>query len=265
MYILQTNIISESAEISSYSELIDTYGPITVILAVFIVVLLIAFSVIIKNMYNSNKQIMDQQKQLLDEFLKNEKNMSQQSHPVKEKNIVEMFIKIDDSIRSILKNIKNDIHSDRISVYVFHNGIYSSHGLPFFKTSCVSEVFGKNCGISKKVIEHSGLSLSLFHNSISHLYQHGSVVIPKVEDIKCVYPVIFSILDRENIKSGAGVAIYDSDNNILGVLIAEFVEDKSDQIENITKKLIKYTGALSPILEYSDFQHFSDTNNSGQG
>ena len=83
--------------------------------------------------------------------------------------------------------------------------------------------------------------------------------------IKCVYPVIFSILDRENIKSGAGVAIYDSDNNILGVLIAEFVEDKSDQIENITKKLIKYTGALSPILEYSDFQHFSDTNNSGQG
>ena len=145
------------------------------------------------------------------------------------------------------------------------NGIYSSHGLPFFKTSCVSEVFGKNCGISKKVIEHSGLSLSLFHNSISHLYQHGSVVIPKVEDIKCTYPVIFSILDRENIKSGAGVAIYDSDNNILGVLIAEFVEDKSDQIENITKKLIKYTGALSPILEYSDFQHFSDTNNSGQG
>ena len=173
MYILQTNIISESAEISSYSELIDTYGPITVILAVFIVVLLITFSVIIKNMYNSNKQIMDQQKQLLDEFLKNKKNMSQQSHPVKEKNIVEMFIKIDDSIRSILKNIKNDIHSDRISVYVFHNGIYSSHGLPFFKTSCVSEVFGKNCGISKKVIEHSGLSLSLFHNSISHLYQHG--------------------------------------------------------------------------------------------
>ena len=253
MYILQTNIISESAEISSYSELIDTYGPITVILAVFIVVLLIAFSVIIKNMHNSNKQIMDQQKQLLDEFLKNEKN------------IVEMFIKIDDSIRSILKNIKNDIHSDRISVYVFHNGIYSSHGLPFFKTSCVSEVFGKNCGISKKVIEHSGLSLSLFHNSISHLYQHGSVVIPKVEDIKCTYPVIFSILDRENIKSGAGVAIYDSDNNILGVLIAEFVEDKSDQIENITKKLIKYTSSLSPILEYSDFQHFSDTNNSGQG
>ena len=54
MYILQTNIISESAEISSYSELIDTYGPITVILAVFIVVLLITFSVIIKNMYNSN-------------------------------------------------------------------------------------------------------------------------------------------------------------------------------------------------------------------
>ena len=261
---LQTNIINESAEIGSYSELIDTYGPITVILAVFIVVLLIAFSVIIKNMHNSNKQIMEQQKQLLDQILKNEQNTSR-TQPVKEKNIVEMFIKIDDSIRSILKDIKDDIHSDRISVYVFHNGIYSSHGLPFFKTSCVSEVFGKNCGISKKVIEHSGLSLSLFHNSISHLYQHGSVIIPKVEDIKNIYPVIYSILERENIKSGAGVAIYDSDNNILGILIAEFVEDKSDQIENITKKLIKYTSSLSPILEYSDFQHFSDASNSGQG
>ena len=262
---MQTSLIQDT-DIGSYSELIDNYGPITVILAVFIVILLITLSVILKTMHSSNKQIMEQQKRLLDQILQNEQNITKTvTQPPKEKNIVEMFVKIDDSIRSILKEIKDDIHSDRISVYVFHNGIYSSHGLPFFKTSCVSEVFGKKCGISKKITEHSGLSLSLFHNSITHLYQHGSIIIPKVEDIKYVYPVIYSILSRDNIVSGVGVAIYDHDNNILGVLIAEFVEDKSDQIENITKKLIKYTNSLSPILEYSDFQHFSNTNNSGQG
>ena len=169
MYILQTSLIQDT-DIDSYSELIDNYGPITVILAVFIVILLITLSVILKTMHSSNKQIMEQQKRLLDQILQNEQNITKTvTQPPKEKNIVEMFVKIDDSIRSILKEIKDDIHSDRISVYVFHNGIYSSHGLRFFKTSCVSEFFGKKCGISKKVTEHSGLSLSLFHNSITHL------------------------------------------------------------------------------------------------
>ena len=38
--------------------------------------------------------------------------------------------------------IKGDnIDADRLSVYVFHNGVYSSHGLPFFKASCISFIF----------------------------------------------------------------------------------------------------------------------------
>ena len=43
-----------SSEILSYAEMIDKYGPITVIIGVFIVILLITFTIIIKMMHNSN-------------------------------------------------------------------------------------------------------------------------------------------------------------------------------------------------------------------
>ena len=46
--------------------------------------------------------------------------------PVKEKNIIEVFVKIDDSIKNILRKISDNIDADRLSVYVFHNGLYSS-------------------------------------------------------------------------------------------------------------------------------------------
>ena len=47
-------------------------------------------------------------------------------------------------------------------------------------------------------------------------------------------PVLIGMLKSNNIKSGIGVAIYDHDNNILGIVIAEFtdIKDSLDEIEN---------------------------------
>lgn len=251
-----------SDEVSEYTNLIHTYGASTVIIAVFIVVLLAMFAYILRTNQKTNNQLIKQQQKLVDTLLTNKKdeeennNSAQHSTIVKEPDIVQVFLDINSSIKEILKDISDEINSSRIAVYVFHNGVYSSHGLPFFKTSCVCEVIKKNCGVSKSINLHSGLPLQMFDNNISYIYKNGKMTIIDVddEDNELVHdaPVLVGMFKNNNIKSATGIAVYDHDNNILGILLTEFVELQDKEfLNNVENILIEKAPLLSPILEYS--------------
>lgn len=252
-----------SGEVSEYSNLIHTYGASTVIIAVFIVVLLAMFAYILRSNQKTNNQLIKQQQKLVDTLLENKKDGEENEddstrHPtvIKEPDIVQVFLDINSSIKEILKDISDEINSSRTAVYVFHNGVYSSHGLPFFKTSCVCEVIKKNCGVSKSINLHSGLPLQMFDNNISYIYKNGKMAIIDVdnEDNELVHdaPVLVGMLKNNNIKSATGIAVYDHDNNILGILLTEFVELQDREFLNrVENVLIEKAPLLSPILEYS--------------
>ena len=252
-----------SDKVSEYTNLIHTYGVSTVIIAVFIVVLLAMFVYILRTNQKTNNQLIKQQQKLVDTLLANKKdeeekdnNSVQHSTIVKEPDIVQVFLDINSSIKEILKDISDEINPSRIAVYVFHNGVYSSHGLPFFKTSCVCEVIKKNCGVSKSINLHSGLPLQMFDNNISYIYKNGKMTIIDVddEDNELVHdtPVLVGMLKNNNIKSATGIAVYDHDNNILGILLTEFVELQDKEfLNNVENVLIEKAPLLSAILEYS--------------
>lgn len=252
-----------SDEVSEYSNIINTYGASTVIIAVFIVVLLAMFAYILRSNQKTNNQLIKQQQKLVDTLLENKKdeedikeNSSQHTTVIKEPDIVQVFLDINSSIKEILKDISDKINASRIAVYVFHNGVYSSHGLPFFKTSCVCEVIKKNCGVSKSINLHSGLPLQMFDSNISYVYKNGKMTIIDVddEDNELVHdaPVLVGMLKNNNIKSATGIAVYDHDNNILGILLTEFTELQDKEfLTHIENVLIEKAPLLSPILEYS--------------
>lgn len=253
-----------SGEVSEYSNLIHTYGASTVIIAVFIVVLLAMFAYILRTNQKTNNQLIKQQQKLVDTLLstKNDEEENNNNKPVqhstivKEPDIVQVFLDINSSIKEILKDISDEINSSRIAVYVFHNGVYSSHGLPFFKTSCICEIIKKNCGVSKSINLHSGLPLQMFDNNISYIYKNGKMSIIDVddEDNGLVHdaPVLVGMLKNNNIRSATGIAVYDHDNNILGILITEFVELQNEEfLNNVENVLMEKALLLSPILEYS--------------
>lgn len=253
-----------SGEVREYSNLIHTYGASTVIIAVFIVVLLAMFAYILRNNQKTNNQLIKQQQKLVDTLLSTKKDEEennnnkpvQHSTIVKEPDIVQVFLDINSSIKEILKDISDEINSSRIAVYVFHNGVYSSHGLPFFKTSCICEIIKKNCGVSKSINLHSGLPLQMFDNNISYIYKNGKMSIIDVDDedngLTHDAPVLVGMLKNNNIRSATGIAVYDHDNNILGILIAEFVELQNEEfLNNVENILIEKALLLSPILEYS--------------
>ena len=58
------------------------------------------------------------------------------------------------------------------------------------------------------------------------------------------------MLKNNNIKSATGIAVYDHDNNILGILLVEFVEvQDSEFLHKAEEMLIEKASSLSPILE----------------
>lgn len=245
---LNTNI---SSEVEHYSSLIDTYGASAVILSVFILVLFIVLYYIIRSNQKTNAQLMEQQKLLFKKLIEEKETVTEVSiKPKKEKNIIEMFMNINDNIKEILKKISEELDASRVSVYVFHNGMYSSHGLPFFKTSCISEVIKKNSGIIKEVKSHTNLPLEMFDSSISRLYKEGKITILNTEANESSDPVIVGMMRSNNVKSGVGIAIYDSDSNIVGVLIAEFNEQK-ESLKDAENLLISKAPYLAPILQCS--------------
>lgn len=128
---------SNSGEIERYSDLIHNYGAETVILAVFILGIIAMFGYILRSNQKTNNQLMEQQKQIFDYLVSKDQQPIQPTKPmsVKEPNIIEIFLGINENLKGILKSIFDELNGDRIAVYVFHNGSYSSHGLPFFKVS----------------------------------------------------------------------------------------------------------------------------------
>jgi len=255
----------DTDKLGDYTQLINTYGASAVILAVFIVILFAVLIYIIRVNQKTNNQLINQQKQLFDKLLEGmgasssnpettEKKDEVISSPPKEKNIVELFLNINSGIKDILKDIYTDLDTDRTAVYVFHNGVYSSHGLPFFKISCICEIVKKNSGVTKNINAHNGLPLQMFDNSISCLHRNGSMIITDTDDenddnVKNS-PVLVGMLKSNNIKSAVGLALYDTDSNIMGILLVEFAS-KRDSLDDIKKLLIEKAPSLSPILEYS--------------
>lgn len=82
-----------------------------------------------------------------------EEHTDEKQANTKESNLVQVFLNINSSLKDALKDLSDDIGTSRISIYVFHNGVYSSHGLPFFKISCICEIVEKNCGVVK-ILNH---------------------------------------------------------------------------------------------------------------
>lgn len=249
---LSNELVDTSTEIERYMALLDSYGTATVVLSVFIVVFLIIFMLLLKNNHNTTKQLMDQQQQLFDIITNKNEEMdsAKKQHIRAEKNLVETFVKIDDSIKSVLKKINEEINASRLSIYVFHNGSYTSHGIPFFKVSCISEIIKKGTGLTSRTKAHNGLPLSMFNNSMKTLFNDGKFIIDNTSNIEQDYPVLHSILTSANIECGCGVAIYDDENNILGVIIAEFKnKDDSNNIDKVVDVLIEHTTFLTPILQ----------------
>lgn len=248
-------------EVSTFAKIIKEYGMEVVIVAVFIGLFILMMKYLIKVNDQNTERLNKLQEEML-QMMKNElaemKTVAQ-PHQEKSQNILEIFVQLDSSIRDIITEIRATLDCDRISVYAFHNGTHASHGFPFFKISCITEQVKRASGVMAVMKDQIAIPLSMFDDFFYDLYKLGHVEVEDIDKIKDKYPMVYSLLAKNNIHSASTVAIFNSNNDILGIILVEYKDIKSEyELDVVKGELIKISSNLAPILDYSKYQKYQE-------
>lgn len=169
-----------------------------------------------------------------------------------EKNLMGIFVRLRESIKENCVSTMNQIGAARIAIYLFHNGVHSTHGIDFFKMSCICEKVAIGSGIRERMIEHTNIPINLFDEMIEKLLHNNRYIIMNNEELQETNHRIFISADK--IKYAQLVTIYDINNNMLGFVAVEmdkpFSKDEVDREREILDELVKQ---LVPVLSYSDY------------
>lgn len=255
MQIILNQISNTTEEVSGLAKVIKEYGMEVCIVAVFITLFIFVIKFIIDYTNKTSDRLAKLQEEIVNMLKEEIKELQPEPQP-KNVNVLEIFVQLDSAIKDIIRDVKIDFDCDRISVYAFHNGTHSSHGFPFFKMTCISEQVKRGSGVMPSLKDQIALPLSMFDNCLYDIYKIGHVEVSDIEDIKETYPVIYNMANKNNIKSGCGVSIFNPDNDILGIILVEYKNKitKKD-LEDIKIKLIDVAKHLSPIMDYSNYQN----------
>lgn len=246
-------------DVGLISQYIHEYGSLIVILAVFLVV----FLTIIGYILHTNKKSFDGQVELneqivtsiLNNYFKNNLNVIH-GKKYNEKNIVNIFMELNKTLKSACDRIMRKTNSDRTAIYVFHNGTHASHGLPFFKITCICETISKNSNTNVKISEHSSVPISMFDYIVTNLFYNSEHKI-NIENTSDPSEIVF--LKNTKIKECFFIPIYDDDNNMMGFVFNGYNTIKENRnIETEKEYLVELARMAQPVIEYSKFQEYQN-------
>lgn len=245
-------------------ESINEYGAFVVILGVILFIVIIAIlnmnSTINKFMEQSIKNdesykqiIMEQDKAIIGQLSNLKEQLDKVNKMPFEKDLIKTFARLSNSLKDYCKQSMDEIKAERLAVYLFHNGSYSTHGIHFFKMSCVCEKVTIGSGVRERSIDHTNIPINLFDSMIEGLVNDGYYIIKRTdENIEFNNHNIF--FSANKIKFVHAITIFDNDNNIIGFTLAESSNEYSDEEFNKQKEVIgRFITQVVPVLTYSEY------------
>ena len=250
------------------------FGAIVIMIAIFLVAVIILLLAAV-NIYRTKRMIEDCQIKMKDQNdkynqeleLKNqdfvkaiiesltaqqEKLIEKVSEKHENRDLLNTFIKLRGALLGTCTDTMKKIDASRIAIYLFHNGTRSTHGIDFFKMSCICEEIKKGSGIREKLIEHSNVQINLFDTMIDKLVTNGRYVIINNEELQYSSHKMFLSTKADTYTQL--VAIFDMSNNILGFVCAE-MHHEYDRERAMREKqdLDSLIVQIVPVLSYSDY------------
>jgi hypothetical protein len=169
-----------------------------------------------------------------------------------DKGLMNILMKLGGAIKENCVIAMNQIHATRLAVYLFHNGTKSSHGINFFKASCICEKVAVGSGVKERMIDHNNIPINLFDDMVYKLNSYNRYIIINDENLTNSAHKIFVSADK--IDYVQLISIYDNDNNMLGFIAAEmdksYTKDGADAEKKVLDDLAKQ---LTPVLSFSEY------------
>lgn len=268
---------STANALSIVSETITAHGLAVTFVSFVIVLTFLVLTVIIKTWITNINNTVESTRKYIDNMSENNSKLldmieNLKSNPTnihhyedecievdgikyEEKNIMSIFIKLNYRLKQECKEVLESIGSDRTAIYLFHNGASSSHGLPFFKMSCISEYINNTCGSStSKLKDHTNIPINLFDDMVEKLYHEGEYVLS--EDTCDSDQILYKVLLKNKKKNCIFCSIMDAEYRIMGFIVSEFSSTLlKEDIIKYKIKLKKLASRVSPILEFSNYRN----------
>ena len=199
-----------------------------------------------------NKNLIDA---LLDGFSEKQQNQPK-GH---QQELMSTFERLRAIIKDDLFSALNKTDARRVALYLLHNGTTSLGGIGFLKMSCIGERILPGSGIKEQIINHSNLPINIFDNMLEKLIENGRYVI--MNDQETMLTARSQFISHPKIRYSQAIALYDTSNNILGFILAEYesiyTKENSDQEYRELKIL---ANKLAPLLTYSDYSKLAVKN-----
>lgn len=285
---------STTNQVSEFSKLIAEYGSEVVILAIFllIVTLLISFMVksnnknqkYMQDMYEKKAEmIMETQKEstrmvqenferMLTVLIENiqkphaeatkpasdEKPTHNKGHEVDDELTYQKIFKIE------CRKVLNDLKCDRIAVYVFHNGNKSTFGYHFIKMSCIHEETINGTHTGRGVTTHHGIPLGAFSSVIDCLIKNDEYIVGNVYDhgIISADEKILNFISGSIVKSLFLRAVKDPNGEIIAFVDAEWNTEQDFSAASFYNKVRGSLNGLGqsiyPIITGEDIKTIVD-------
>lgn len=219
-------MLSEVHEIfQSLGRMINEFGPFVFGLVAFLLIIVLLIVLLIylakamsaNNNNHSNDNNGDRIRYLEEELAR----MRGDKSTTKEKNIVEIFLRISDSLKHNVKEILKDVDADRVEFYLFHNGTHSLNNIPFLKASCICEVDKDGLAKYHLIKMHKDIPIGFMEELVVDILKKHNFVIYKNENKidAFISKLFFDEQDKTCIFSG--IFEYNS-GELLGFIVAEY-------------------------------------------
>ena len=240
-------MLSEVHEIfQSLARLINDFGPFVFGLVAFLLIIVLLIVLLIylakaianNNNHSSTDDETDRIRRLEDEISR----LRGDDKSEKDKSIIEIFLRLSDSLKHNVKEILDDVNADRVEFYLFHNGTHSLNNIPFLKASCICEM--DKVGVSKYhlIKKHKDIPIGLMDDIIVNLLKKHTFVIYKNENKidAIISKLFFDEQDKTCIFSG----IFEyGDGELLGFIVAEYDDVTKFEEHDLNYKLEKMAKA----------------------
>lgn len=251
------------SNVENLANLIYKYGPVVVVLSIFLFLFLVVILFLLKSFLDTQSKTLESNKALMESVLKNFETVVKNEENNKaydEKDIVKIFVKLNKTFKLDCKKYCEKIKADRVGIYVFHNGTQSSHGLPFFKLSCISEWIERGCGITTHLQDCSAIPLAMFDDIIERIYSYGFAIVdnyygdmPANTNSTYIQSDSF-FLEKDRVETAIFCAVYDSYDNILAFVLAEYINRvDAENIDDYITEIKEFCARIRPALEFSEY------------
>lgn len=219
-----------------FKQIADAYG-VTAALSILGIGLLGYYSYfLIKTFPKVIQSVVDKK---LKENIDNHKNATK-----KRKNIII-------EVSKVLSDLILDTGANRALLFEFSNGTSNLAGLPFLFINATSE--SVSLGTPSVVSSYQRLNICLMAEFIFELETKGYYHVDNIEDIKDVYPALYSLLKRDNVTSVTAYAIYGV-NELMGYIIIHSINGKILTRSEVLPQVAEAAQRVSALLNFNNVE-----------